>query len=30
VFTNSDGTVALRVAGEIPIADLEEILQNLT
>ncbi len=29
VFTNSDGTVALRVAGEIPIADLEEILQNL-
>jgi thiol-disulfide isomerase/thioredoxin len=30
VFTNSDGTVALRVAGEIPINDLEQILQNLT
>ncbi len=30
VFTNSDGTVALRVAGEIPINDLEAILRNLT
>jgi thiol-disulfide isomerase/thioredoxin len=30
VFTNSDGTVALRVAGEIPINDLEEILRNLS
>jgi thiol-disulfide isomerase/thioredoxin len=30
VFTNSDGTVALRVAGEIPIADLEGILRGLT
>jgi thiol-disulfide isomerase/thioredoxin len=30
VFTNSDGTVALRVAGEIPIADLEQIIQSLT
>ena len=30
VFTNSDGTVALRVAGEIPINDLEEILRSLT
>ncbi len=30
VFTNSDGTVALRVAGEIPINDLEAILQNLS
>jgi thiol-disulfide isomerase/thioredoxin len=30
VFTNSDGTVALRIAGEIPINDLEAILQNLS
>jgi thiol-disulfide isomerase/thioredoxin len=30
VFTNSDGTVALRIAGEIPINDLEAILRNLT
>jgi thiol-disulfide isomerase/thioredoxin len=30
VFTNSDGTVALRVAGSIPISDLEGILRGLT
>jgi thiol-disulfide isomerase/thioredoxin len=30
VFTNSDGTVALRVAGAIPINDLEQILEGLT
>jgi thiol-disulfide isomerase/thioredoxin len=30
VFTNSDGTVALRVAGAIPIADLEQILRSLS
>jgi thiol-disulfide isomerase/thioredoxin len=30
VFTNSDGTVALRVAGSIPINDLEGILRGLT
>ena len=29
VFTNSDGTVALRVAGEIPIGDLERIMNGL-
>lgn len=29
VFTNSDGTVAVRVAGEIPIAELEAILMGL-
>lgn len=29
VFTNSDGSVALRVAGEIPIGNLETILQGL-
>ena len=30
VFTNSDGTVAVRVAGEIPIETLEQIMQDLT
>ncbi len=30
VFTNSDGTVALRIAGELPIADLEQIMGGLT
>ncbi len=30
VFTNSDGTVAVRVAGEVPIADLEQILLGLS
>lgn len=30
VFTNSDGTVALRVAGEVPIQELEAFLQELT
>jgi len=30
VFTSSDGTVAMRVAGEIPIGDLEQILSGLT
>ena len=30
VFTNSDGTVAVRIAGEIPISNLEAILSNLT
>jgi thiol-disulfide isomerase/thioredoxin len=30
VFTNSDGTVAMRAAGEIPVADLEQILQGLS
>lgn len=29
VFVNSDGTVALRVAGETSIADLEQILEGL-
>jgi thiol-disulfide isomerase/thioredoxin len=30
VFINSDGTVAVRTAGEIPVAQLESIMQGLT
>jgi cytochrome c biogenesis protein CcmG/thiol:disulfide interchange protein DsbE len=30
VFVNSDGTVAVRTAGEIPISQLESLMQGLT
>jgi hypothetical protein len=30
VFVNSDGTVAVRMQGSIPIADLEQIMQALS
>jgi thiol-disulfide isomerase/thioredoxin len=30
VFVNSDGTVAVRVAGSVPIETLEQIMQDLT
>jgi thiol-disulfide isomerase/thioredoxin len=30
VFINSDGTVAVRTAGEIPISQLESLMQSLT